>query len=164
MATRGTWHRDSVSFEGMANFPQPLQVNNRKVLAFDAGTDELCILDGVAPQGLTGTLTLVVQGFMASAVANTVGLRAAVEAITSVDTLDMDAAESYDAENYATSAAVPGTAGYPFSVTITLTNADGMAAGDQYRIRIGRDADGTGSTDSATGDLYVTEIELRDGA
>jgi hypothetical protein len=164
MATRAVWSAEQVTFENQAVIPQLTVVNGRLVLAFDAATDELCVLKGVAPQGLTGALTLVVQGFMASAVANTVGLRAAIEAFTPGDAVDLDAAESYDAENYATSAAVPGTAGFPFSTTITLTNADSMAAGDQYRIRFGRDADGTGSTDSATGDFYVTEIESRDGA
>ena len=164
MATRASWHAENVAFENQAAIPQLTVVNGRLVLAFDAATDELCVLKGVAPQGLTGTGTLVVQGFMASAVANTVGLRAAVEALTPGDAVDEDAAESYDAENYATSAAVPGTAGYPFSVTITLTNGDSLAAGDKFRIRFGRDADGTGSTDSATGDLYVDAIEFRDGA
>ena len=164
MATRATWSAESVSFDNQAAFPQLTIVGGRTVLAFDAATDELCVLKGVAPQGLTGALTLIVYGFMASAVANVVGLRAAVEAFTPGDTVDKDAGQSYDSENYATSAAVPGTAGFPFATSITLTNADSLVAGDEFNIRVGRDADGTGSTDSATGDFYVDRFELRDGA
>lgn len=164
MATRLIWDAKSVDFTGLTNFPQIMAVNGHLVLAFDASTDETCYLPGVAPQGLTGTLTLVVYGFMASATSNTVGLRAAVEAITPGDSTDLDATTSFDTINYATSATVPGTAGYEFSVSITLTNADSIAAGDAFRIEFGRDADGTGSTDSATGDFYVRRIELRDGA
>ena len=162
MATRAVWTAETVSFDNQAAFPALTVVGNRTVLAFDANTDELCVLKGVAPQGLTGTLTLIVYGFMASAISNTVGLRAAVEAFTPGDGFDKDAGQSYDTENYATSATVPGTAGYPFATTITLTNADTIAAGDEFNIRFGRDADGTCSTDSATGDLYVDRIELRD--
>jgi len=164
MASRGSWNAESVTFENQSSIPEIAVVGGRNVLAFDATADELCVLKGVAPVGLTGTLSLIVHGFMASAVADTVGLRAAVEALTPGDATDEDAGESYDSENYATSAAVPATAGYPFSTTITLTNKDSIAVGDKYRIRFGRDADGTGSTDSATGDLYVDAIELQDGA
>jgi hypothetical protein len=164
MATRQRWDARNVDFTGLTNIPQITALNGRLYLAFDATTDETCYLNGVAPQGLTGTLTLVVKGIMQSATSNTVGLRAAVEAVTPGDAVDLDATTSFDTINYATSAAVPGTAGYLFETTITLTNADSMAAGDTFRIEFGRDADGTGSTDSATGDFYCESIELRDAA
>jgi hypothetical protein len=165
MTTRYVWDRDSVKFPA-SNFPEMgVEATTRlSYLAFDPTTDEICYLEGIAPQGLTGTLTLVVYGYMASAVTGTVGLRAAVEAVTPGDALDRDASSSFDSINYATSATVPGTAGHEFSTTITLTNADSLAAGDDFRIEFGRDADGTGSTDSATGDFKVTRIELRDEA
>ena len=165
MATRAIFDAFSVDFEGISNFPEIKVVNGHPVLAFDPATDELCHLRGVAPQGLTGTLSLVVYGFMQTDTTNTVGLRAEVEAITPGDAVDLDASSSFDSINYATSATVPGTAGYEFATTITLTNADSMNAGDAFRIRFGRDADSTGSTDNAnTADFYVRRIELRDGA
>jgi len=167
MATRYVWTPESVNPHA-TTLPQliVLTVSNIPLpaLAFDAAADEIVYLPGVAPQGLTGTLTLVVYGLMASATTNTVGVGAAVEAITPGDATDRDAATSFDSINYATSATVPGTAGYEFATSITLTNADSMAAGDDFRIEFRRDADGTGSTDSATGDFYVTRLELRDAA
>jgi hypothetical protein len=45
-----------------------------------------------------------------------------------------------------------------------MTNADSLAAADYYRISVNRDADGSAITDSATGDLLLLAIELRDAA
>lgn len=164
MASLFTWDYKAVDFPA-SNFPE-IGVETTRVfyLAFDATTDETCFLSAVLPQGATTTLTLVVYGHMASATSGTVGLRAAVEAITPGDAIDRDTTSSFDTINYATSAAVPGTAGYTFSTSITLTNADSIAVGDEFRIEFGRDADGTGSTDSATGDFKVTKLELRDSS
>lgn len=166
MATRAIWDASDVNLSPRSGITRPAigEVLGRLVLAFDAAADEACDLQMVVPQGWTGTGTLVVYGFMASATSGTVGLRAAVEAITPSDALDLDTTRSFDTINYATSATVPGTAGYMFSTSITLTNADSLAAGDMLAIEFGRDADGTGTTDSATGDFYVSFIELRDTA
>jgi hypothetical protein len=167
MATRYVWDAKSVDMHG-ANAPQLVQITVSNapiiVLAFDAATDEICYLTGVAPQGLTGTLTLEVFGLMASATTGVVGMGAAVEAITPGDSTDLDTASSFDTINYATSATVPGTAGYEFKTTITLTNADSIAAGDDFRIEFRRDADATSATDSAAGDFYLRKLELRDTA
>lgn len=163
MATRFVWTPQSVDLVRSAA-AQLTVVNGIPVLAFDASADEICDLPGVAPQGLTGTLTLVVFGFMASATSGTVGMGAAVEAITPGDAVDRDTTTAFGAINYATSATVPGTAGYEFATSITLTVSGSLAAGDDFRIEARRDADGTGSTDSATGDWYVTRFELRDAA
>jgi hypothetical protein len=46
-------------------------------------------------------------------------------------------------------------------VSVTLTNADSIAAGDLVRISISRDAD-DGTNDTATGDLYLLAAELRE--
>lgn len=165
MATRGVWDAYSIGIVGLAAFPEIKPVNtDNMIAAFDAAADELCHLNGVAPQGLTGTLTLEVFGWMLSATTGTIGLRAEVEANTPGDALNRNTTHSFDAINYATSATVPGTAGYEFQTTITLTNKDGIVAGDDFIIRFGRDADGTGTTDSATADFYCSKIELRDAA
>lgn len=147
------------------NFPQ-LTVSNttarRPALAYDATTKETAYWTFVAPQGLSGVLTLVVSYAMASATTGGIALTAAVEAITSGDAVDTDAATSFATDNTATDAAVPATAGYVEQVSITLTNDDGIAAGDLVRLSLAREV--ANAADTATGDLLVLAAELRDAA
>lgn len=147
-----------------ANFPAPTFNNRRPILWFDASTDETCYWTFVAPQGLTGTLSIVIFFCMASATSGAVGFQAAIEAITPGDATDTDATTSFDSVNNSTSTTVPGTAGNMSTITITLTNADSMAAGDLVRLALNRDADGSAITDSATGDCGVYAVEFRDAA
>ncbi len=144
-------------------FPGLTTINARPVLAFDASVQETAYWTLAAPQGITGTMTLVVTYMMASATSGTVELEVAVEAITDGDATDLDAATSFDAVNASGSITVPGTAGYIDQVSIALTNQDAVAAGDLLRISISRDAD-DGTNDTATGDLYLLAAELRDAA
>jgi hypothetical protein len=163
MATRFVGTPYSAEFPA-TNFPQLTLSNRRPVLAFDASTDETCYWTFIAPQGLTGAITLVVTYAMASATSGTVGLQAQLEAITDGDSTDTDAATSFDTVNNSASTTVPGTAGYIDQISITMTNADSMAAADYVRLSLNRDADGSAITDSATGDLYLLAAELRDAA
>ena len=73
---------------------------------------------------------------------------------------DIDAGTSFDATNNSASTTVPGTAGYIDQISVTLTNNDSIAAGDLARVAIARKAADAG--DTATGDLYLIQIELRD--
>lgn len=163
MATRFVGTPLSAEFPASA-FPQLTLSNRRPVLAFDASTDEQCYWTFVAPQGLTGTITLVITYAMASATSGTVGFQAQIEAITAGDATDTDATTSFDTVNNSASTTVPGTAGYIGQISITMTNADGIAAGDYVRLSLNRDADGSAITDSATGDALVLGVELRDAA
>lgn len=163
MATRAVFTPNSAEFPS-SNFPQLLLSNRRPALAYDAATDETAYWTGIAPQGLTGTITLVVTYAMASATSGTVGLQAQLEAITDGDSTDTDATTSFDSVNNSASTTVPGTAGYIDQISITMTNADSLAAADYFRLSINRDADGSAITDSATGDLYLLAVELRDAA
>jgi hypothetical protein len=163
MATRFVFLPTAAEFPA-SNFAPLTLVNQRPVLAFDAGTDETAYWTGVAPQGLAGALTVVITYMMASATSGTVGLQASLEAVSDGDTTDLDAGTSFDSANSSASTTVPGTAGYIDQISITLTNADSIAAGDYFRLAINRDADGSAITDSATGDLYLLAVELRDAA
>ena len=163
MATRFVWTPQSADFRA-TNFPAPgVDGQNRPYLAFDATTDETCDFAGIAPQGLTGSLTAVITYRMTSATTGSVRWQAALEAVTAGDALDTDAASSFDTANSAGDT-VPATAGYVKQVSITLTNADSIAAGDYFRLSVNRDADGTSGTDDATGDAEVLAVELRDAA
>ena len=145
---------------GLANYPQLTTVNGIPVLAYDASTNESAVWSVRLPVGWTGTPTLVVQGFMASATTGDIDLDGQVMAVTPGDALDLDSASSYDAVNSTDNTVVPATAGYLFSVTITLTNFDGGAAGDWVRLMLTRDA----ASDTAAGDLYVVGATLGDAA
>lgn len=162
MATRALFTPYSAEFPA-TNFPQLTIVNRRPVLAYDAATDEEAFWSFIAPQGLTGTLTLVITYMMASATANLVDFQARVEAVSDGDSTDLDAGTSFDSFNTQAGVTVPGTAGFIDQVSITLTNADSIAAGDYVRIGIARDAD-DGTNDTATGDAYLLMAELRDTA
>lgn len=163
MATRAVFLPYAAEFPA-TNFPQLLLVNRRPALAFDAATDEACYWTGVAPQGMTGTLSIVISYVMASATSGAVGFQAQLEAVTAADAMDLDATTSFDSVNNSASTTVPGTAGYLGQISITLTNADSLAVADYFRLSLNRDADGSAITDSAAGDAYVLGVELRDAA
>ncbi len=163
MATRFIFSPLSAEFPS-SNFAPLSKVNARPVLAFDAATDETAYWTFVAPQGFTGTGTLVITYAMASATSGAVGLQAQIEAITDGDSTDTDATTSFDTVNNSASTTVPATAGYIDQISITMTNQDSITAGDYCRLSINRDADGSAITDSATGDLYLIVAELRDAA
>jgi hypothetical protein len=162
MATRCVWSPLTAEFPA-SNFPQLTLINRRPVLAYDAATKETAYFSFVAPQGVTGTLTLVVTYMMASATSNLVDFEAQVEAVSDGDATDLDAGDSFDTANTQSGVTVPGTAGYIDQVSITLTNSDSLAAGDYVRIALARDA-ADGTNDTATGDAYVLQVEFRDGA
>lgn len=161
MATRFDLSPLSAQFP-TTNYPALLPSNNRMVLAYDASTSETAYWEAVAPQGLTGTWTAVISYRMASATTGGVAFDIQVEAVSSGDAVDLDATSSFDTVNAGNDAAVPGTAGYMEQITITLTNMDGVAAGDRLRFSVARDV--ADANDTAAGDCYVMGIEIRDGA
>lgn len=148
-----------------STFPAPGRTSDasgaRPYLAYDASADEAAYWTSIVPQGFTGTMTLVISYIMASATSGNVVWGAAVEAVTSGDTVDLDTTESLDTENTVTDA-VPGTAGYLKQVSITLTNQDSAAVADYMRVRIRRL--GSNGSDTATGDALFLGAELRDAA
>ena len=161
MATRFVGTPLSAEFPA-SNYPALMLSNRRPVLAFDATTSETAYWTFVAPQGWTGTGTAVISYAMASATTGGVAFDVALEAITTGDAVDTDAATSFDTVNTGTDAGVPGTAGYMEQISVTLTNADSIAAADLVRVSVARAV--ANATDTATGDCYVLAVEIRDGA
>ena len=159
MATVAAFLPYSAEFPS-TNFPQLQLVNRRPVLSFDAATNETAQWTLKAPQSLTGTLTAVVSYMMATATSGDVDVDVSIEAITDADAVDLDTADSFDTVNSTDNTTVPGTAGYMDEITVTLTNKDSIAAGDYFRIRLTRDA----ASDTASGDMHVLAMELRDGS
>jgi hypothetical protein len=142
-----------------ANFPALTAVNDRPVLAFDASAQETAYWTFIAPQGLSGALSIIVHLFGNAAGTNPTYWEAALEAITPGDATDLDSATSFDTVNTG-NVAMPTTQGHQTSVSITLTNADGIAAGDYVRLSLARDADN--GSDTFAADAYVTAVEIRE--
>lgn len=130
----------------------------RSSLAFDDSTNESAACSAVLPIEYLGTGTLKAKLFFYSASANSgdAGWNVQVESVTPGDTLDLEATTSFDTANNGTQA-LSGVAGNLTEITISLTNKDSCAAGDLIRLGIERDAD---SSDTVSGDLYLTHVEL----
>lgn len=125
------------------------------ILSFDATTDEGRIWNGRVPRGFGSTLTVNGSFYMASATSGNVVLAAQIACIS-----DADAgvtAKVLATENSST-VAVPGVAGTAKAFSITMTNADSIAAGDFFSLAFRRDADN--GSDTATGDLNLLLLDL----
>lgn len=94
---------------------------------------------------------------MTSATSGDIVWGAEIMAITPGDAIDVGS-DGYDTANTATET-IPGTAGYLDTATITLTNDDGIAAGDFVKFRVSRQ---DVTADSATGDAEVISIVVRE--
>lgn len=94
---------------------------------------------------------------MASATSGNIIMEAHLAAVSDGDATDTDA-KAFAAVNTSATTAVPGTAGYIDQLTISLTNADSVAANDWVVLRIARDADN--ASDTATGDLELIGVSL----
>lgn len=160
MATRFIFLPKDAELPG-ANGPQLTTVNDRPVLAFDASADEHCFWTAVAPQNMSGALSILVFYVMASANSGAIYFQAQLEAVTPTDALDLDSSTGFDTANL-TGDNPAATVGYMKAQPLTLTNVDSIAPGDLFRLRFNRDADN--ASDTATGDLYVLAIEFRDSA
>ena len=127
----------------------------RPYLTFQDTTDELCIWTFRMPANYSSAPVAKIQYSMATA--TTLEVIVAVEIMAVSDGEDVDT-DSYDTANTSAATTVPGTAGLMDEITLTLTNADSLAAGDYVSVRFRRDANNAG--DDATGDLELWAIAL----
>lgn len=135
-----------------ASAPAPYFVQ----LAFDASTEEWCCFSFRMPADYSSSPVLKVQYKMASATSGDVIWGGQIAAVTDGDATDVDA-KAFATANTAT-VTVPGTAGHIDEASITMTNADSVAAGDFVVVRVYRDADAGG--DTATGDAEFVGAAL----
>jgi len=137
--------------------------NAHPVLDFDGVTDEEAVWTAVLPAGYAGG-GLTVQTWWAFTTATSGNLRvqAAIERVD-VSSLDLDA-DSFAAFQSAGGTA-PGTSGQVIAVTVTFTSGaqmDSLAAGEVFRLKIRRDADGTSGTDDITTDAELVAVLVRE--
>ncbi|HEY0644576.1 MAG TPA: hypothetical protein VGD39_14215 [Nocardioides sp.] len=125
-------------------------------LLFDASTEEQVCWSFRMPADYSSSPVLKVQYKMASATTGGVAFEARIAAVTPGDAQDVDA-KGFAAANVGTDT-VPGTAGHLDEVSITMTNADSLAAGDFVVLYLNRDP--AHASDTATGDAEVVAVAL----
>lgn len=138
----------------------PARINggsNSWSLLFSATQTESALFQFRMPENYTSTPVLKVQYTMASATSGSIDLEVEVMALSDGES-DPDVASFDSVNEIAGGTTVPGTAGILDEISITLTNADSVAANDFVLIRINRDHDDV--DDDATGDLEVRNITL----
>jgi len=137
--------------------------NSVPVLDFDDTTDQTAEFGLLMPRHYGGGGVTVTVGWAATtATTGTISLDVAFKSISD-DADDLDT-KAYAAANNAnpTTASVSGEVDY---ATITFTDGadmDSVAAGEYFRLKVTRDADGTTSTDNMTGDMELVFVEVRE--
>ena len=130
--------------------------NSHPTLDFDGTTDEEAVFTSVLPAGYAGGgLTVSTWWALTSATSGSFRVQVAIERID-VSSLDIDA-DSFAAFQSAGGTA-PGTSGMVVKVDVTFTSGaqmDSLAAGELFRVKVRRDADGTSGTDDITTDAEL---------
>jgi len=146
-----------------ANFATPDLRNAIPVLDFDAATDETIEFSGFMPRHYAAGGVTVTVGWMAtSATSGTISLDVGFKSVTD-DADDLDT-KSYAAVNNGnpTTASATGEVDY---IAVPFTDGadmDSVAAGEYFRLKVTRDADGTTSTDNMTGDMELVFVEIKE--
>lgn len=127
-------------------------------LWFDAATEEWASWSFRMPADFASLPAgaLKVQYKMAAATTGDVVWAGSIAAVSDGDATDVDA-KVFATANTAT-VTVPGTAGHLDEASITMTNADSVAAGDFVVVRIARQ--GVAGGDTATGDAELVTAAL----
>lgn len=156
----GPWIPANEATFPTASFPQTDWRNAHPTLRYDAAADENVYLNGVlAPNYAGGGLTTHLSVSATSATSGASRWQVNIERVNSGGP-DIDA-DSFSATDGSVGITASGTSGIPTEGTITHSsgaNMDSLAAGEPFRLRVRRDADGTSGTDDQTGDaelLYV---------
>lgn len=144
-----------------ANYATFSTRNGHAILQFDAATDESAFFVGYLPANYAGGgLTLKILWSATSATTGSCRWQAAIERMEDEGT-DTDA-DSFATAN-STGDTAPGTSGALQYSTITFTSGaqmDSLVAGEAFRLKLNRDADGTSGTDDMTGDAELHLLAL----
>ncbi len=137
--------------------------NKHVVLDFDGATDEEAVFSGVLPPHYSGGgLTIETFWAFTSATSGSLRVQTAIERIDA-SSLDIDA-DSFASFNSAGGTA-PGTSGQVIKVSVAHASGaemDSLAAGEAFRLKIRRDADGTSGTDDITTDAELLAIMIKE--
>lgn len=144
-----------------SNFATVDNRNNHKVLDFDPSLDEAAVFAMLMPRHYDGGgITVYAHFAMTTATSGNVVLGTSFERIgDQIQDIDSD---SFATEN-TTVFAVPTTSGLVKIAGISHTDGaqiDSIAVGEAFRLKIRRL--GTNGADTATGDLELIRIELKE--
>ena len=134
--------------------------NSRLVADFDAATDESLVFRGVLPRNYGGSgITVNIIWMATSATSGSVRWLSAFERCNT----------DQDSDSFATANSAGGTANGTSGITTTTGIAhttgaqiDSVAVGEEFLLKITRDADGTSGTDDASGDAELVAVELKE--
>lgn len=140
--------------------------NNHPVLDCDATTDEAIIFSDVMNRGYSaGAVTVNVHYSMTTAVAgdtpNSEVIWCAQFERIGDGQLDIDG-DSFHTAVCSAATTVPATSGHVDVIALAFANQaaiDGIAAGEGYRLKIYRDADGTGEDAAGDAEFRFAEIQ-----
>ena len=138
--------------------------NAHPVLDFDGSTDEEAVFTGILSRNYAGGgLTVNTYWGFTSATSGSLRVQADIERMD-VSSLDTDA-DSFSGTFRSAGGTAPGTSGQIIQVAVTFTSGaqmDSLAAGEMFRLKIRRDADGTSGTDDITTDAELFGIEIKE--
>lgn len=126
-------------------------------LAFDPTTREQVTWSFRMPADYASSPVLKIQCKTAATSGNTI-FEARIAAITPGDAQSVDA-KAFGSANTSSATAVPGTARHLFEISIALSNADSLAAGDLVALYLARDA-ANGSDTVNSNDIEVVAVSL----
>lgn len=135
--------------------------NGHPCLDFDGSADEEAIFTGIMPQNYDGGgVTVILKVRFTSATSGNAFFQAGFERMTGLD-VDADSFAAFQGAD----ADPNGTSGIETACSIPFTNGaqmDSVVAGDEFRLKVRRDADGTVGTDDVTTDAELYAIEIRE--
>lgn len=116
-------------------------------------TDQMCMWSFRMPSDYASGPVLKVQFKMVSATSGNVVIEGRIAAVTDGDSQDVDA-KAFAAANTSSATAVPGTAGFMKELSLTLSTADSLAAGDFTIAYLAR------RSSTATGNMEVVACSI----
>ncbi len=138
--------------------------NAHPTLDFDGATDEECVFTGVMPRNYAGGgLTVYLHASFTTATSGSCRWQADIERMDA-SSLDIDA-DGFTGTFQSVGVTAPGTSGQIIVGAIAFTSGaqmDSLAAGEPFRLKIRRDADGTSGTDDITTDAELLAVEIKE--
>lgn len=137
--------------------------NGLLVLDFDAATDEAAIFAGILPRHYAGGgLTVYLHVMATSATSGASRWEVSIER-HQAGTDDQDSDSFAAAQSVGITAVSPSGTEVVGSVAFTSgAQMDSLAAGERFRLKVSRDANGTTGTDDMTGDAELVAVEIKE--
>jgi len=143
-----------------ANYATMGARNGHRVLNFDDTSNEFIVFSSNMPSNYSGNgIAVHIYASAASATSGIVRWGASVERVTN-EIIDIDG-DSFSPSNNVHAIDVPATSGQLQKFSIFFENGadmDSVVAGDQFRLKIFRDA----VSDTATGDAEIHNVEVQE--